>query len=445
MSNTSRREFIKKSTLATAGLSITASTSSAASYRRIIGSNERINVAFIGLGRRVGAYYDSLKDDKNVSLSYVCDVKRSQIDSAFESLKSVISYQPKSAENFQVILEDKRVDAIFNATPDHWHAPGSWMAMQSGKHVYVEKPCSHNPWEGELLVQFAKKYGKIIQMGNQQRSSDHTIEIIQEIHNGIIGEPYKAVAYYNNSRDEVTKKVKQAPPSDLNWDLFQGPAPREEYSHDIWNYNWHWYGWKWGTAETGNNATHELDIARWALQLDYPSKVITEAKKQHYKNDGWEMYDTMYATFEFGNDKVIHWDGKSRNGYNTYFGGRGTIIYGTEGTVFVDRDLYRVFDRKGKEIKKRVSVGNEGGLGLGGGGDTTTSHVNNFYDAIRGKAKLNSPIEEGAKSTLLCHLANISSRLNKPLELDSTNGHIYDREGMRMWRREYAPGYEPKI
>ena len=444
MKDNNRRDFIRKTTLATVGISM-ANSLSAASYRRIMGSNDRINVAFIGLGRRVGAYLDSLKDEKKVQLSYICDVKRSQIDKMYNSLKSVINYKPKSAVDLKTILADKDVDAIFNATPDHWHAPGSWMAMEQGKHVYVEKPCCHNPWEGELLVHFAKKYGKVIQMGNQQRSSDHTIEIINEIHNGIIGEAYKAVAYYNNNRGEVPSPIQQAPPTDLNWDLFQGPAPREEYRHDTWDYNWHWHGWKWGTAETGNNATHELDIARWALQLDFPNKITTESAKRHFKDDGWEMYDTMYATFDFDNGKVINWDGKSRNGYNTYYGGRGTVIYGTERTVLLDREHYKVFDRSGKKIKERISGNSEGGLALGGGGDMSTTHVLNFLDAIRGNVKLNSPIDEGAKSTLLCHLANISSRLNKSLELDSSNGHIFDREGMKLWRREYASGFEPKV
>ncbi|UZR98476.1 Gfo/Idh/MocA family protein [Chondrinema litorale] len=444
MSNSNRRDFIKKSSLAAAGLSFATGTS-AASYKRIIGANDRLNIAFIGLGRRVGAYVPSLEKKNNVRLAYLCDVKKSQIDRALEELKDILPYKPNTTEDMLEVFGDKDVDAIFNATPDHWHAPGSWMAMEQGKHVYVEKPCSHNPWEGELLVQYAKKYDKVIQMGNQQRSSYHTIEIIKEIQNGIIGDAYKAVAYYNNSRGEVPQQIKQAAPSDLNWDLWQGPAPRQDYFHNTWDYNWHWYGWNWGTAETGNNATHELDVARWALQLEFPNKVTTDSGKRHYKDDGWEMYDTMYATFEFDNGKTINWDGKSRNGYSTYTGGRGTVIYGTEGTVLVDREHYEVFDRSGKKVKEKSSGSSEGGLVLGGGGDMSTDHVVNFYDAIRGQAKLNSPIDEGAKSSLLCHLANISSRLNKSLELDSSNGHIFDREGMKLWERQYAAGFEPII
>jgi len=445
MKKDSRRDFIKKSALATAGLSF-ASAASAASYKRIIGANDRVNLAIWGTGRRFGAYQDILDKKYNVQLTYVVDVKKSQLEKAAERLKKSISYKPKFVENLQESLDAKDVDAVINATPDHWHAPGAWKAMEAGKHVYVEKPCSHNPWEGELLVYFRDKYSRVVQMGNQQRSSGHTQEIIKEIHNGIIGKPYKAVAYYSSGRGEVPRQIKQAPPSDLNWDLFQGPAPRRDYTHDTWDYNWHWYGWDYGTAESGNNGTHELDVARWALQVDFPNKVMVDSIKGHFVDDGWEMYDTMYATFKFDDDKVINWDGKSRNGYGTYVGGRGTVIYGSEGSVRVDRGKYELYDRGGKLIKEAESGGDEGGMALGGGGDMSTNHLHNFFQTIRGVDKLNAPIDEGAISVHLCHLANISSRLNdKTLDVDVNNGHIFDREAMKLWKREYAPGWDPKV
>jgi predicted dehydrogenase len=196
------------------------------------------------------------------------------------------------------------------------------MAIKGGKHVYVEKPCSHNMHESELLVQAQKKYNKVVQMGNQQRSSDHTIEVIKAIHSGAIGVPYKALAFYTNNRGPVPVQQKAPVREGLDWDLFQGPAPRREYTAETWDYNWHWYGWDYGTAESGNNGTHELDVARWALQVDYPTRVDVEADKRHFFEDGWEMYDTMDATFKFAGDKVIKWDGKSRDGYDTYNGDR---------------------------------------------------------------------------------------------------------------------------
>lgn len=437
----SRRTFIKKSVLAVGGLAL---GFSARSYANILGANDRIRVAFVGCGRRVGGYFASLAAANNVQLAYLCDVKKSQRDKVAAQLASKLSYTPLLEEDIRKVLEDKQVDAIFNATPDHWHAHATWMAMEAGKHVYLEKPVSHNPREGELLIQFHKKYNKVIQVGTQQRSAAHTIDIIREIHNGVIGNPYKAVAFYSNQRGRVPNPVNANVPDGLNWELFQGPAAREAYRHDTWDYNWHWYGWKWGTAETGNNATHELDVARWALQVDYPERVSVDASKQHFVDDGWEMYDTMYASFYFPKNKTIHWDGKSRNGLNTYGADRGTIIYGTEGSVFVNRELYRLYGRDGKLIREKRSDGNEAGTALGGGGDMTDFHVENFFEAIRGKATVTAPLSEGVKSTLLCHLANIGYRTDKAFVLDPTNGQSNDPDIKKLWSREYAPGWEVK-
>ncbi|MBC9794738.1 Gfo/Idh/MocA family protein [Sinomicrobium weinanense] len=443
-----RRKFIKNSALATAGLTTMSTMGfTAQSYNRIIGANDRLNIAIMGLGRRLGAYVPPIsRKESNVELLYLCDVMKSQREKAATRFAEHLDYNPKLENSILKILEDKKVDAIINATPDHWHGPGTWLAVEAGKHVYVEKPCCHNPKEGELLVAYQKKYNKVIQMGNQQRSAEPSIEIINEIHNGAIGNPYLAVAHYANSRGEVIVPKKAPVPDGLDWDLFQGPAPRRAYTHDTWDYNWHWYGWDFGTAETGNNATHELDIARWALQVEFPNKVMVNAEKRHWPEDGWSMYDTMDATFEFGDDKkTIKWDGKSRNGYNTYGKGRGTIIYGTEGTVFVDREGYELYDRSGKLIKERKSEGGEAGTQLGGGGDISTTHMVNFFETIRGKEKQRSPIDEGAKSTLLCHLANMAYRTGETLECDPRNGHITNsQKGQALWGRTYEPGWEPQ-
>ena len=446
---TNRREFIRNAAVGAAGIAIGGAVSgfSAKSYSRIIGANDRLNVALMGCGRRVGAYYTSLQyKNNNVDVAYICDVMKKKREQVGKELYGKVSGKAVLVNDIREVFADQSVDAIFNATPDHWHAPGTWLAMQAGKHVYIEKPCSHNPREGELLVAFQKKYGKVIQMGNQQRSAKESREIIAEIHNGLIGDVYKAVAFYANSRSECPVPKKAPVPDGLDWELFQGPAPRVEYMHDIWDYNWHWYGWNWGTAETGNNATHELDIARWALQVDYPEHVDVFAAKRHFLNDGWEMYDTMDATFRFPGNKVITWDGKSRNGHKTYGSDRGTIIYGSNGTVFVDRGGYTVFDRSGKKVKDAKSSGSEAGTALGGGGDMTDTHISNFFDVIRGKeTQLNSPIEQGAITQMLTHYANISSRINKSFKVNTKNGHILDRDAMKLWDREYHKGWEPKL
>ena len=442
-----RREFLKKASLATAAISLGRGVNAmpASSYNNIIGANERINLAIQGLGRRYGAYIDGIvAPESNARIAYLCDVMPSQMDKAAQAVGKKIDYAPKLEEDIRKIFNDKDVDAIFMSTPDHWHTPGAILGMQAGKHIYLEKPCSHNPWENQLVVEAQKNYRKVVQMGNQQRSSPQSIKIINDIHNGVIGKAYKAIAFYVNGRGEVPLPVKAAPPGGLNWNLFQGPSPRKDYMHDTWDYNWHWYGWDFGTAEMGNNATHELDVARWALDVGYPRHVDVVAGKNHFKDDGWEMYDEMLATYTFGDDKAIQWDGVSRNGYQKYGRGRGTLIMGTEGSVMLDREGYELYDRAGKKIEEMKGDA-EGGIGLGGGGALSTAHTINFLNAIRGMEALTSPIDIGAKSQMLTHYANISYRINSGFDVNEQTGQIRDMDAMKLWKRTYEPGWEPKI
>jgi len=445
---TTRRTFVKKTALGSLGIAVanSAMAMSARSYNNILGANDRLNVAIAGLGRRMGAYIEPIAlKESNARLVYLCDVMESQRFKALKDFKEHIDYSPKLENDIRKVLDDSEVDVLFNATPDHWHAPGSIMAMKAGKHVYIEKPCSHNMFENEQLVKASKHYNKLVQMGNQQRSSDHTIEIVNEIHNGAIGTPYKAVAFYNNLRGEVPLQKSAAVPEGLDWELWQGPAPRRDYTFNTWDYNWHWYGWDYGTAETGNNATHELDVARWALQVDFPIHVQVEADKRHFLEDGWEMYDTMEATFKFAENKIIVWDGKSRNNYNTYGSDRGTLIYGTEGTVFVNRSKYMLYSRNGELLRSYDSDSVEAGNVLGGGGDMSTKHVQNFFDGIRGKAKLNAPIVDASISNAMVHFSNVAYRINSSFDIDDKTGLMFNKDAMALWSRNYEPGWEPNL
>ncbi len=446
--SSNRRDFLKKVTASTAGVALgsTAMGMSARSYGRIIGANDRLNIGIIGLGRRLGAYVPPIANKKNnVELLYLCDVMKSQRENAADIFSKHIKNTPKLENDLRKVISDPDVDVFINATPDHWHAPGAIMAVTGDKHVYVEKPATHNMRENELIVAAQEKYNKVVQMGVQQRSSLHTIEIINEIHNGVIGTPYKAVAYYTNGRGEVPVQKSVPVREGLDWDLFQGPAPRRPYTEETWNYNWHWYGWDYGTAESGNNGTHEFDVARWALQVDYPIRADVEAGKRQFVNDGWEMYDDMEVTFRFAGDKVIEWDGKSRIGYQTYGTDRGTIIYGSEGTVYVDRGKYILYDRKGKVIKDSISDTQEAGTALGGGGGMSTAHVENFFDAIRGNSQLNGPIADGVITMAMVHYSNIAYRIGKGFDIDDATGKIYDRDAMKLWGRTYEPGWEPVV
>lgn len=444
MSKQNRRNFIKKSALGGLGLASAASMGmSAQSYNNIIGSNDRLHVAIAGLGRRLGAYYSPIaRKESNVKLAYLCDAKKSQMTRAAKRFKNHINYNPKLEQDIFKILDDNKVDVLINAMPDHWHTPGAIMAMKSGMHVYVEKPSSCTMEENELLVKAANKYSKVVQMGNQQRSSAHTQQVIQKIHNGAIGQAYKAIAFYSNGRGEVPHQKKSSIPKGLDWNLWQGPAVHREYTSETWDYNWHWYGWNYGTAEMGNNATHELDVARWALNVNFPKMVEVDSDKRHFVNDGWEMYDTMLARFSFEDNKVIEWDGKSRNAYNTYGSGRGVIIYGTEGSVFVNRGHYKLFDRNGKLVEEVSSGGKEGGVTLGGGGDMSTLHVMNFFETIRGKSSLNAPIADANISMAMVHYANVSSRIKQNFEVDDVKGTMFNRDAMEHWGKPYQESWK---
>ena len=447
MSKQNRRDFVKRTALGGLGIATMPSMAmSAKSYRNIAGANDRIHVAIAGLGRRLGAFYEPIaRKESNVRLVYLCDAMQSQIDKAAASFKEHIDYTPKLEQNIFKVLDDDKVDVLINAMPDHWHTPGAILAMRSGKHVYVEKPSSCTMEENELLVAASRKYGKTVQMGNQQRSSDHTQLVIKKIHDGVIGQAYKALTFYNNARGMVPVQKKASVPAGLDWDLWQGPAVHRDYTSETWNYNWHWYGWDYGTAELGNNATHELDVARWALNVKLPQKVEVESDKRHFVEDGWEMYDTMLARFTFEGNKQIEWDGKSRNGYQTYGSGRGVIVYGTEGTVFVNRDQYKVFDRKGNLKEEYVSSSSEQGLALGGGGDMSTLHVVNFFETLRGKASANAPIDDANISMAMVHYANVASRIKQNFEIDSVSGTMFSREAMKYWGKPYEATWYDKF
>lgn len=443
----SRRNFVKKSALGGLGLvSASSMGMSAQSYRNILGANDRLNVAIAGLGRRLGAFYGPIAHKKsNVRLVYLCDSMESQMTKAAENFKAHINYSPKLEQDLFKVLDDDKVDVLINAMPDHWHTPGAIMAMKAGKHVYVEKPSSCTMEENELLVEATKKYNKVVQMGNQQRSSDHTIKIIQKIQDKVIGEPYKALAFYNNGRGEVPHQKPAPVPTGLDWNLWQGPAVHRDYTSETWNYNWHWYGWNYGTAEMGNNATHELDVARWALGVNFPEHVEVDATKRHFVDDGWEMYDTMTAKFTFENNKLIEWDGKSRNAFNTYGSGRGVIIYGTEGSVFVNRGHYKLYDRGGKLVEEVSGSGQEEGTALGGGGDMSTLHVMNFFEAVRGKETLKAPIDDANISMAMVHYANVAARINQKFDINSTTGIMYNKDAMNLWSKPYETSWKTKF
>ncbi len=441
-----RREFIRKTGAAAAGISLTG-TLSAKSYRRIQGANDRLNIIVAGCMRRANALRESFGElNEHLHIEAVCDVIQQRREKYADSLEEVMGYRPRAVNDFRELLTDDRIDAVFNLTPDHWHAPGSFLVLEAGKHVYVEKPLTHNPKEGDLFLEYAKKYNEqVVFMGTQQRSQATARRIVSELHDGLIGDIYHVLAHYTNSRGSIGNGKVSPVPDGFDWDLFQGPAPRKEYMDILYDYYWHWF-WTWGTGETGNNATHEFDVARWILQVDHPEKVFCNAGKYYYVDDDWTMYDTMDVTFRYPGGKSIRWDGRSRTGFSAYGEDRGNVVYGSRGSVTISRNGFKVYDLNNKLIREENEATESVTTGLGGGGDISTKHILNFIETIRGNAEPNSVVKEAVMSSHLNHLANISSRSGQSLQVDPVNGHILDDRIMKQyWSREYEPGWEPAL
>jgi predicted dehydrogenase len=436
----SRREFLKDIALGTAGIAVGLN---AKSYARIMGANDRVNFAIIGLHGRAYAHLECIRQNKDTMVTHVCDVDRRELDKFAVAAEEKFNQIPIKEKDFRRILESRDVDAITIATPEHWHAHMAIMGLQAGKHVYVEKPSSHNPHEGELLVQAQKKYGKLVQLGNQQRSSDHTIEIIKKIKEGLIGKPYFGKCWYSNTRKSIGIGKVVPVPEYLDWDLWQGPAPRRAYKDNIHPYNWHWF-WHWGTGETLNNGSHEVDICRWALGVDYPKRITSSGGRYHFQDD-WEFYDTLVTSFEY-DEKMITWECMSCQGKEYYGRSRGSTIHGTEGTVLIDRSGYQVFTLNDKLIDEYKTKEETTTQDLQSIDSMTTKHFQNLINGIRVGEKLHSPIEEGNISVTMLQLSNIAWKLNRTLQLNKENGHILDdNKAMELWRREYEKGWELKV
>ncbi|MCW5515917.1 Gfo/Idh/MocA family protein [Muriicola sp. Z0-33] len=439
-----RRVFIKKTAIGGAAISLGGLVLPSKSYAQVLGANDKINTAVIGVRSRAKAHVKAIHNDKNARILYNCDVDDNIIEEHNTWCEDNIGYIPKVEKDFRKILEDKDVDAVFIATPEHWHAPMAIMALQAGKHVYVEKPCSHNPHENDLLVAAQKKYGKKVQMGNQQRSAKSSILAIKEIREGIIGDVYKGEAYYSNNRGSIGKGNVIDVPSTLDWELWQGPAPREDYRDNIHPYNWHWFR-NWGTGEVHNNGTHEIDICRWALGVDLPESVSSFGGK-HTFNDDWEFVDNQQVTYSFKDNKFITWTGHSRGIMKPERPGRGATIYGSKGAITLSRNAYKLYALDGSLIKEVKEAAQSATTNTRGEGSLDIDHVGNFFAAIREDVTQHAPIADAAISTMICHLGNMAQDAGETLMVDPLTGKILNNDKiMAHWKREYADGWEPKL
>lgn len=455
MSENSRRHFLKTLGIGTAAMAVgntvfggTATGFSAKSYRNIMGANERINLSVIGLNGRGDSVSGTIARLKDARIVSICDVDKRTFAKVQNTIaKAGHTEQPKTEGDLRRVLEDKDVDAIYTATPDHWHAPLTIMSCQAGKHVYVEKPLSHNPHEGELAIAAARKYNRVVQMGAQRRSAPILTKGIKLLHEGVIGKVYLAKTWYTNARKATYLKPGNVPDW-LDYDLWQGPAPRVAYKEGLIHYDWHWF-WHWGTGEALNNGTHEVDVARWGLGVDYPVRVSSSGGRFHFQDD-WETPDTQVVNLEYGDGRSIVWEGRSSNGRKVEGLERGIIFHGEKGSLETGEDAYKIYDISGKLIREEKQQGNNEAMA---GRNTAspslgldTLHVVDFLDAIRNNRRPNCDVEIGHKSTVAMQLANISWRVGRDIHVDPSNGHIKnDKAAQKLWKREYHKGWEPKV
>ncbi len=449
MISKSRRKFIRNTAAASAALSFggVIPAFSAKSYKRIPGANERIGVSVMGVNSRGNALAKYFAQQKDCEVLHICDVDSRAIDRCRKEVGAIQDTSTRGFRDFRESLQDKNIDAMVIATPDHWHAPAALLAMQAGKHVYLEKPSSHNPHEGELLIEAASRYGKAVQLGTQRRSFPMVVQGMQELKEGIIGRAYFGKGWYAANRGPIGTGKESAVPEWLDWDLWQGPAPRKAYNDNIVHYKWHWH-WHWGTGEALNNGTHMIDMMRWGFGVDYPVRVSSNGGRYRYQDD-WETPDTQVITLDFKEGVTMTWEGRSCNGRPVEGSAAGVVFYGEKGSMlFPGGNSYKVFDldnhivREVKEEKKMDT------------GDLVSPfknlmdlHIRNFFEGIRtGSSQLHADIESGHKSTLLVQLGNIAQRVGHSLEIDPATGHILrDKEALKYWSRTYEKGWEMKL
>lgn len=421
-----RRSFIKHTAvLGTAALACPSSLVRAAK-----GPNDKIVVGIMGLGRGM-AHVANYLTLPNTEIAYVCDVDSRRLDKAIAEIAQKQGRPPKGVNDFRRILDDRNVDALSIAAPNFWHAPATILACAAGKHVYVEKPGSHNAHEGELMVAAARKYQRVVQMGNQRRSWGWNREAIAKVHAGEIGRVTFARTWYNADRPSIGRGKPATVPEWLDYSLWQGPVPERPYMDNLVHYNWHWR-WHWGGGELANNGIHALDVARWGLGVDCPRRVSCGGGRYQYDDDQ-ETPDIYVTTFDFG-DKGATWESHSCHPRGFEGAGFGVNFYGDKGQLVIAGNSYKIYDLNGKERS------------AGAGKSSDADHFGNFLDGIRTGAPLHSEIAEGQKSTLLCHLGNIAYRTGHTLEIDpKTRRIIHDKTATALWGREYRKGWEPKV
>ncbi len=425
MSRTNRRRFLKQGSAMVAGATVFGFSGRA---QQPAGANGKIVLGIIGPGGMGMNLLKSFAAQSEVEIAYVCDVDSDRMNKAAQTVEDLTKRRPKTVKDFRRILEDKSVDAVIIATPDHWHAPATILACDAGKHVYVEKPCSHNIREGRLMLEAARNHKRVVQVGTQSRSTEHITKAVELLRGGAIGEVLVAKAWNSQLRGSIGHAKPASPPAHLDFDLWVGPAPMVPYQSNLLHANWRWWH-AFGAGDMGNDGVHDIDIARWGLGVEtHPSKVAAMGGK-YFFDDDQQFPDTQYVAFEYAGARKRQlifeqriWSPYVQEGHengNAFYGTKGMLVLGKGGG-------WQLFGPR-NELREKMAGKVDG-----------PSHHRNFLECIKTGARPHADIEIGHLSATLVHLGNIATRVGRTLHFDpATEKIVGDDEAAKLVRRSY--------
>ena len=448
-----RRDFIKKGVIGTLGIAMGGMGFSAKSYASIPGANERINLAVIGIHGRGVSHIEAwtkMNKSHNIRLKTLCDVDEQFFEPRMKIITDKGQEKPLTEWDMHKVFDDKEIDAVSFATPNHWHALGTIWACQAGKHVYVEKPAMHDIWEGRKMIEAARKYNRRVQVGFQNRSITNVIAAMKFLHDGGIGEVYMARGLCIKPRDSFGIAKDSQPPATLHYDRWLGPATWRPYNEKRGHYNWHWF-WDTGNGDTGNQGPHQFDIARWGLNKnEHPVSIFSTGGVYGIDPSecAQETPNTQTSLFKYKDGTMLEFETRGRysNGESSLDTRIGNIFFGTDGYLEIDGETWKAFRKREKEpfAGSKAGTSNEE-ISLTGPSDT--AHFSNFIDAIRsGKDEtLHCDINEGFFSAALPLLANISYRVKRELQFMGADmdreKFVNDTQADAMLTRAYRPPY----
>jgi predicted dehydrogenase len=398
----------------------------AAMSSKLVSANDKVTIAMIGVRGQGAGLTSRFADLPDVDVAYLCDVDERVFGRAAKAVEQKKQKAPKLVADLRKVLDDKSVDAVVIATPDHWHGPATILACDAGKDVYVEKPASHNLREGRLMVEAARRNKRIVQLGTQSRSRPSTQRGVEYVRSGKIGRVLAAKAWDVQMRDNIGHASDGTVPKGVDFDTWTGPAPMLPFNENRFHYKWHW-NWNYGTGDIGNDGVHQLDIARWALGVNAPLQVSGMGRKVYFDDDQ-QTPDTANITFDYG-DKLITFEMRIWNPYGMEEVDNGVAIYGDQGMVHIGRWNrrwgFKAFDKAHKLVLHDDANEND-------------THARNFIDSVKSRQAPNAEIEIGHTSSMHCHLANIVARTGRNIKFDPKTEKIAgDAEAGKLLSREY--------